>query len=111
MEGPSALNEDTGTIAWYYLDGSGRNDEYEAGSLDWGKWDSRPPSVDPKSCRKLPDIDFIFEPQYNFKGLFVENGKFEDYEEVIDEEYEEVIDEEYEEILDEEYEEYGEYEE
>ena len=42
---------------------------------------------------------------------FVENGKFEDYEEVIDEEYEEVIDEEYEEILDEEYEEYGEYEE
>ena len=110
MEGPSALNEDTGTIAWYYLDGSGRNDEYEAGSLDWGKWDSRPPSVDPKSCRKLPDIDFIFELQYNTENGF-ENGKFEDYEEVIDEEYEEVIDEEYEEILDEEYEEYGEYEE
>ena len=43
-----------------------------------GIWDSRPPSVAPKTCSKRSDIDFIFQLQYTHVPGGLDNGKFED---------------------------------
>jgi len=79
FEGPSALNEDTGTVSHYFWGGYDWNDQYEAGTGPTsGIWDSRPPSVAPKTCSKRPDIDFIFQLQYTHVPGGLDNGKFED---------------------------------
>ena len=84
-------SEDTGTISHYSWGGYDQNDQYEAGTWTGpGKWDSRLPRVAPKSCRKRPDIDFIFQLQYTWT-IGVETGEFV---EVFEEygEYEEEVD-------------------
>ena len=52
---------------------------YEEGTWTGsGKWDSRPPTVAPKTCRKRPDIDFIYQLQYIWGTGGPKTGKFKE---------------------------------